>query len=44
MSGQEAEIPTCLIAKIQNIKQKQCGNKFSEDFNNGPHQKNNNNN
>ena len=27
------------MAKDQNIKQKQCCNKFNEDFKNGPHQK-----
>ena len=37
--GQGAEIPHALGPKNQNIKQKQCCNKFSKDFKIGPHQK-----
>ena len=37
---QGAKIPHALGPKNQNIKQKQCSNKFSKDFKNGPHQKN----
>ena len=33
------EDPTCLLAKNQNIKQKQCCNKFNKNFKNGLHQK-----
>ena len=35
--GQEVKIPRALWAKIQNIKQKQYGNRFKKDFKNGPH-------
>ena len=35
----EAKIPHALWPKNQNIKQKQCYNKFNKDFKNGPHQK-----
>ena len=34
--GQGAEIPRVLQPKKQNIKEKQCCNKFREDFKNGP--------
>ena len=34
-----AKIPTCPVAKNQDIKRKQYCNKFSKDFKNGPHQK-----
>ena len=37
--GQRAKIPQALQPKNQSIKQKQCCNKFSKDFKNGPHQK-----
>ena len=37
--GQGAKIPPALWAKIQNIKQKQYGNRFKKDFKNGPHKK-----
>ena len=37
--GQGARIPHALQSKSQNIKQKQCCNKFNKDFENGPHQK-----
>ena len=39
--GQAAKIPQPSWSKSQNIKQKQCGNKFNKDFKNGPHQKKN---
>ena len=39
ISGQGARIPHASQPKIPNIKQKQCRNKFSKDFKNGPHQK-----
>ena len=35
--GRGARIPHVSWPKDQNIKQKQYGNKFSEDFKNGPH-------
>ena len=41
ISGQGARIPHASQSKIPNIKQKQCCNKFSKDFKNGPHQKKN---
>lgn len=34
-----AKIPHASEPKIQNTKQKQCCNRFSEDFRKGPHQK-----
>ena len=37
--GQGAKIPHALWPKHQNIKQKQCCNKFNRNFKNGPHQK-----
>ena len=37
--GQGAKIPPALWPKIQNIKQKQYGNRFKKDFKNGPHKK-----
>ena len=37
--GQGDKIPHALQPKHQNIKQKQCSNKFNKDFKNGPHQK-----
>ena len=37
--GQGAKIPQASWSKSQNIKQKQCGNKFNKDFKNGSHQK-----
>ena len=39
MPGWGAEIPHASEPKIQNTKQKQCCNRFSEDFRKGPHQK-----
>lgn len=41
MPGQEAKIPTCLVAPKpkKNIKQKQCCHKFNKDLKNGSHQK-----
>ena len=35
--GQGAKIPCASRPKNQNIKQKQCCNKFNKDFKNGPH-------
>ena len=37
--GWGAKISCCSWPKNQNIKQKQCCNKFNKDFQNGPHQK-----
>ena len=37
---QVTKTPYASRPKIQNIKQKQCCNKFSKDFKNGPHHKN----
>ena len=37
--GRVATIPRASQPKNQNIKQKQCCNKFSKDFKIGPHQK-----
>ena len=37
---QGPKIPHDLRPKNQNIKQRQCWNKFNKDFKNGPHQKN----
>ena len=39
ISGQGVRISHASQPKIPNIKQKQCCNKFSKDFKNGPHQK-----
>ena len=33
------KIPHTSLAKKQNLKQKQCGNKFNKDVKNGPYQK-----
>ena len=38
--GWGTKIPHASWPKNQNIKQKQCCNKFNKDFKNGPHQKN----
>ena len=38
--GQGAKILHALQLKSQNIKQKQCCNKFNKDFKNDPHPKN----
>ena len=37
--GQGAKIPQASGPKNQNVKQKQCCDKFNKDFKNGPHQK-----
>ena len=37
--GRGARIPRASRPENQNMKQKQCCNKFNEDFKNGPHQK-----
>ena len=39
ISGWEAKIPHALRPKKQNVKQKQCCNKFNKDFKNGSHKK-----
>ena len=36
--NQDAKIPHALQSKDQNIKHKQCCNRFNKDFKNGPHQ------
>ena len=38
--SQVTKIPHALHSKNQNIKQKQCCNKFNKAFKNGPHQRN----
>ena len=37
--GRGARIPRASRPENQNMKQKQCCNKFNEDFKNGPHKK-----
>ena len=37
--GRGTKIPHASWSKNQNVKQKQCYNKFNEDFKNGPYQK-----
>lgn len=39
ITGQGAKIQHASGPKHQNIKHRQCGNKFNKDFQNGPHQK-----
>ena len=39
IAGRGAKIPHASRPKNQNVKQKQCCNKFNKDLKNGPHQK-----